>query len=82
MYCLSFDKTELQETYVDRSRRKREEVLVLLTVSCVSAWMPLKKLLAYTPNFRIQANTSRLPTSYPVHLFARSENEHWEVFFS
>ena len=39
--------------------------------------MSLKKLLAYTQNFRIQANTSRLPTSYPAHLFGRAENEPW-----
>ena len=43
--------------------------------------MPLKKLLVYTPNIRIQANTRRLLTSYLVHRFARTENESWGRFF-
>ena len=43
--------------------------------------MPLKKLLSNTPNFHIQANTSRLPTSYQAHLFARAENEQRGKFF-
>ena len=38
--------------------------LQLLTIIFISLSMPLKKLLAYTPNFRIQTNTARLPTSY------------------
>ena len=37
--------------------------LQLLTITFISLSMPLKKLLAYTPNFRIQTNTARLPTS-------------------
>ena len=40
--------------------------------------MPLKNPLAYIPNFRIQANSARLPTSYPadfVFLTMRAENE-------
>ena len=44
--------------------------LELLTISCISVLMPLKKLLAYTPNFCMQGKTSRLPTSYPAHFFA------------
>ena len=50
--------------------------LQFLTISCISVSMPLKKLLAHNPNFRIQANTSGLPIWYPAHLFATR----WRIF--
>ena len=65
MCFLSFDKTELKETEGDGWKS-----LQLLTVSCISVSMSLKKPLAYIPNLRIQEKTSRLPTSYPAHLLA------------
>ena len=73
MYCLSFDKIELKER--EREMLKETEgnewkSLSIVTITCISVLMPLKKLLVLTPNFCIQANTSRLPTSYPANLFA------------
>ena len=65
MYFLSFDKIELKETEGEEWKS-----LQLLTISCISVSMSLKKPLAYIPNFCFQEKTSRLPTSYPAHLFA------------
>ena len=48
--------------------------LQLLTISCISVSMPLKKLLGYIPNFRMQESTSRVPTSYPADFFASRRN--------
>ena len=52
----------------DRCWKRRKATTGSLFNSSLSA--VLKKLLAHTPNFRMQANTSRLSTSYSAHLFA------------